>query len=92
MCFIVLALWQATGLGGTVQRGHETSKVSEMHKTKDRVIRVRFNADVASSMMWNFKPQQTEVKVNKGCSIWGEMSELSGFDSTSIIRTVIENK
>ena len=54
---------QATGLGGTVSRGHDTSKLETMQAVPERTIKVRFNADVASSMRWNFKPQQTEVKV-----------------------------
>lgn len=57
---------QATGLGGIVSRGHDTSKVETMQTVPERVIRVRFNADVASSMRWNFRPQQTEVKVSPG--------------------------
>ncbi|KAK7484691.1 hypothetical protein BaRGS_00024099, partial [Batillaria attramentaria] len=57
---------QATGLGGTVSRGHDTSKIESMQKVPERIIKVRFNADVASSMRWNFRPQQTEVKVLPG--------------------------
>ncbi|XP_071107004.1 cytochrome c oxidase assembly protein ctaG-like [Haliotis cracherodii] len=57
---------QATGLGGQAVQGHDTSKVESMTPVKERIIRVRFNADVASSMRWNFKPQQTEVKVAPG--------------------------
>jgi cytochrome c oxidase assembly protein subunit 11 len=34
-----------------------------MFKVRDRVISVRFNADTAASMQWNFKPQQAEIKV-----------------------------
>ena len=58
-----MIIFQATGLGGTVSQGHDTSKIETMQAVKERVITVRFNADVASSMMWNFKPQQIEVKV-----------------------------
>ncbi|XP_076456759.1 cytochrome c oxidase assembly protein ctaG-like [Babylonia areolata] len=57
---------QATGLGGTISRGHDTSKVETMQAVPERLLTVRFNADVASSMRWNFKPQQTEVKVLPG--------------------------
>ncbi|GFN78255.1 cytochrome c oxidase assembly protein cox11, mitochondrial, partial [Plakobranchus ocellatus] len=56
---------QATGLGGQAVRGHDTSQVETMQAV-DRPIKVRFNADVASSMRWNFKPQQTEVTVRPG--------------------------
>ena len=53
---------QATGLGGQAVKGHDTGQVETMQKV-DRPIKVRFNADVASSMRWNFRPQQTEVTV-----------------------------
>ena len=36
-----------------------------MAPIKDRVIKISFNADTASSMQWNFKPQQKEVKVSE---------------------------
>ncbi|KAL8619240.1 Cytochrome c oxidase assembly protein cox11, mitochondrial [Nucella lapillus] len=57
---------QATGLGGTISRGHDTSKVETMQSVPERLLNIRFNADVASSMRWNFKPQQVEVKVLPG--------------------------
>lgn len=37
-----------------------------MEPVKDRIIKVRFNADLAASMRWNFKPQQYEIKVAPG--------------------------
>ena len=37
-----------------------------MEKVKDRVLRIRFNADIGASMRWNFKPQQQEIKVIPG--------------------------
>ncbi|XP_041362510.1 cytochrome c oxidase assembly protein COX11, mitochondrial-like [Gigantopelta aegis] len=57
---------QATGLGGKAVREENAEKISNMSMVDDRIIRVRFNADVASSMRWNFRPQQTEVKVHPG--------------------------
>ncbi|XP_071513784.1 cytochrome c oxidase assembly protein ctaG [Panulirus ornatus] len=57
---------QAYSYGGTVQEGHNAEKVETMDMVKDRVIRVRFNADTAASMTWNFKPQQREIKVHPG--------------------------
>jgi len=35
-----------------------------MTPVKDRLIRVRFNADTAATMQWNFRPQQTEITVS----------------------------
>lgn len=54
---------QQTGYGGEVKQGHDSTKVATMKPVRNRVIRVRFNADTASSMQWNFKPQQAEIKV-----------------------------
>ena len=60
-------VFQATGLGGKPTLGHDTSKVETMKPVEDRIITVRFNADVHSSMRWNFKPQQIQVKVIMFC-------------------------
>ncbi|KAL5018008.1 hypothetical protein ScPMuIL_003730 [Solemya velum] len=57
---------QATGLGGKAVAGHDDGKVETMVPVQNRIIRVRFNADVASSMKWNFRPQQSEVRVFPG--------------------------
>lgn len=38
-----------------------------MNAVKERPIKIRFNADVASSMQWNFKPQQVDITVKKNC-------------------------
>lgn len=37
-----------------------------MKKFPDRVIKISFNADLSASMLWNFKPQQHEIKVMPG--------------------------
>ncbi|CAE1328585.1 COX11 [Acanthosepion pharaonis] len=57
---------QATGLGGKAERIDEKTQVENLKKVSERNIVVRFNADVASSMQWNFRPQQTSVKVIPG--------------------------
>lgn len=57
---------QATGLGGEVQVGVDSDKVETMNPVKGRQLVIRFNADTAASMRWNFKPQQTEIKVFPG--------------------------
>ena len=44
-----------------MQKSHDSSKVETMTPVEGRLIRVRFNADTASSMQWNFRPQQTEI-------------------------------
>ncbi|KAJ4427992.1 Cytochrome c oxidase assembly protein cox11, mitochondrial [Periplaneta americana] len=58
--------FQAYSYGGTTGVGHDADKVEAMSKIRDRVISVRFNADTAASMRWNFKPQQAEIKVIPG--------------------------
>ncbi|XP_069162786.1 cytochrome c oxidase assembly protein ctaG isoform X2 [Procambarus clarkii] len=57
---------QAYSYGGTTKEGSDAEKIESMQQISDRVIRVRFNADTAASMTWNFKPQQTEIKVHPG--------------------------
>ncbi|XP_042238117.1 cytochrome c oxidase assembly protein COX11, mitochondrial-like [Homarus americanus] len=57
---------QAYSYGGTPQEGHDAEKVESMQTVESRKIRVRFNADTAASMTWNFKPQQSEIKVHPG--------------------------
>uniref|UniRef100_A0A8B9VLQ3 Cytochrome c oxidase assembly protein COX11, mitochondrial n=1 Tax=Anas zonorhyncha TaxID=75864 RepID=A0A8B9VLQ3_9AVES len=38
----------------------------EMEAVKERVVKVTFNADVHSSLQWNFRPQQSEIYVVPG--------------------------
>lgn len=56
---------QAYSYGGTTAIGHDTSKIETMSVVKHKPIKIRFNADISSSMRWNFKPQQTEITVRK---------------------------
>ncbi|XP_012060741.1 PREDICTED: cytochrome c oxidase assembly protein COX11, mitochondrial [Atta cephalotes] len=57
---------QSYSYGGTLSTGHDASKVSTMKPFKNKKIKIMFNADVASSMQWNFKPQQKEITVVPG--------------------------
>ncbi|XP_037933872.1 cytochrome c oxidase assembly protein COX11, mitochondrial [Teleopsis dalmanni] len=57
---------QAYSYGGITSQGHDADKVEHMQKINDRILKVRFNADIAASMRWNFKPQQYEIKVAPG--------------------------
>ncbi|XP_011671825.2 cytochrome c oxidase assembly protein COX11, mitochondrial [Strongylocentrotus purpuratus] len=57
---------QATGLGGQATAGHDTEKVETMAPVRGRELVIRFNADTAASMRWNFRPQQSEVKLVPG--------------------------
>lgn len=54
---------QAYSYGGTTAEGHDGEKVEAMQKVKDRVLTIKFNADLGASMRWNFRPQQYEIKV-----------------------------
>ncbi|KAI8426621.1 hypothetical protein MSG28_005401 [Choristoneura fumiferana] len=58
--------FQAYSYGGTTGLAEPSDVVSTMHAVKHRPIRVKFNADVASSMQWNFKPQQPDITVLPG--------------------------
>ncbi|XP_014296317.1 cytochrome c oxidase assembly protein COX11, mitochondrial [Microplitis demolitor] len=55
---------QATSYGGTV--GHDASMVDTMKPVNDRKVRVIFTADTAAAMIWDFKPQQKEIKILPG--------------------------
>ncbi|XP_041987872.1 cytochrome c oxidase assembly protein COX11, mitochondrial [Aricia agestis] len=57
---------QAYSYGGTTGHAEPNVTVSNLPTRKDRPIKVRFNADVASSMQWNFKPQQVDITVFPG--------------------------
>lgn len=52
---------QVTGYGGTTQRVEQFSDV-----ILDREIRVRFDANTASSLPWDFKPAQRDVVIRIG--------------------------
>lgn len=54
---------QSYSYGGTTSIGHDTSKIETMMAIKHRSLTIKFNADTASSMRWNFKPQQNEITV-----------------------------
>ncbi|CAG9857444.1 unnamed protein product [Phyllotreta striolata] len=57
---------QAYSYGGTVATGHDADKVESMSAVKNRPLKIKFNADTAASMRWNFKPQQSEITVFPG--------------------------
>ncbi|GFT48078.1 cytochrome c oxidase assembly protein COX11, mitochondrial [Nephila pilipes] len=57
---------QSTGKGGQAIVEEAGEKVASMKAIKDRLITVNFNADVNSTMRWNFKPQQPYIKVSPG--------------------------
>ncbi|KPJ02177.1 PREDICTED: cytochrome c oxidase assembly protein COX11, mitochondrial [Papilio xuthus] len=57
---------QAYSYGGTTGQAEPAETVSNMKAVQERPIKVRFNADVASSMQWNFKPQQNDITVLPG--------------------------
>lgn len=52
---------QVTGYGGTTQRVEQYSDV-----VLDRTIRVRFDANTASSLPWHFAPAQREIEIRIG--------------------------
>lgn len=52
---------RVTGFAGTTQVAEQ-----EAGEILDRVIKVRFNADVASGLPWTFRPLQREMTVRVG--------------------------
>ena len=56
----------AYSYGGTTGVNHDGEKVETMQRVTDRIIKIKFNADIGASMRWNFKPQQYEIKVAPG--------------------------
>uniref|UniRef100_A0A0A9YLS0 Cytochrome c oxidase assembly protein COX11, mitochondrial n=1 Tax=Lygus hesperus TaxID=30085 RepID=A0A0A9YLS0_LYGHE len=56
---------QAYSYGGTTTHSDQLD-LQKLKKVNNRNIKVRFNADIGSSMRWNFRPQQTEITVIPG--------------------------
>ncbi|WP_420408585.1 cytochrome c oxidase assembly protein [Hoeflea sp.] len=55
---------QVTGYGGTTQRTEQLSDT-----ILDRTVKVRFDANTASGLPWDFKPVEREVEVRIGETI-----------------------
>ena len=53
---------QATGYGGTTQR----ASAAPDRRVADRLITVRFDADTAPDLDWEFRPVQASVQVHPG--------------------------
>ena len=73
---------QAYGYGGTTAEGHDASKVETMRTVKYKPIKVKFNADVSSSMRWNFKPQHSEITVSNFVIV--SKISMSSYDVTNV--------
>jgi cytochrome c oxidase assembly protein subunit 11 len=52
---------QVTGYGGTTQRAEKAPG-----ETLDRVVTVRFDANIGNGLGWSFRPLQREVQVKLG--------------------------
>ena len=52
---------EATGYGGTTQRAQAAPK-----EAADAVITVRFNAEIAPDLAWEFRPVVPEIQVHPG--------------------------
>lgn len=52
---------QVTGYGGTTQRAERAPEM-----ISDRIVTVRFDANVSNGVGWAFRPEQREVKVHLG--------------------------
>jgi cytochrome c oxidase assembly protein subunit 11 len=54
---------EATGFGGTPQRVEASAVPAAL---SDRVITVRFNADVNSGLPWSFQPERRSIEIKVG--------------------------
>jgi len=52
----------ATGYNGTTQRAETAPK----NEVKDRLVTVRFDAETAPGLPWDFAPEQRQVRVHPG--------------------------
>jgi len=52
--------------GSTGAISDDTEKVKNMKKVPKKLITIKFNADIGSSMRWNFRPQQNEIQLYPG--------------------------
>jgi cytochrome c oxidase assembly protein subunit 11 len=57
---------QTTGKGGQAVQEKASEKIAAMMPNKDRVITITMEADTGSTMAWNFRPLQREMKVIPG--------------------------
>ena len=85
---------QATSYGGTTRVGHDAEKIEGMEPQKERLITIKFTADTAATMQWNFRPQQSSIDVYAGetalafytVRIWNQKLFLPNFlNSTNFI-------
>lgn len=52
---------KVTGFGGTTMVAQDFPD-----RVTDRMVTIRFNADTASDLPWEFKPEQREIKITAG--------------------------
>jgi len=72
---------QVTGYGGTTQRVEQYSDT-----ILDRTIKVRFDANTANGLPWDFKPVQREVTVRIGETTMIKYEARNLFDQTTFGR------
>jgi len=56
---------QAYSYGGTMSAKHDSTGLEDIKADRNRVLTIRFNADTSSTLTWNFKPQQRELKASQ---------------------------
>lgn len=56
---------QSYSYGGTTGTHDNTKDLSSMKRINKQIV-IRFNADKASSLQWNFRPEQAEIIVTPG--------------------------
>ena len=46
-----------------MKREEAGEKIEQMERKPERDLLIRFNADKSASMQWNFRPQQSSIRV-----------------------------
>ena len=82
---------QVTGFGGTPQIGKGAGDIQIL----DREVRIRFNADTAPDMPWEFRPEQTHIDVKIGqqaiASYYARNKSDKHVEGTAIFNVLPEN-
>jgi cytochrome c oxidase assembly protein subunit 11 len=69
---------QVTGYGGTTQRVEQYSDT-----VIDRTVTVRFDANVASTLPWEFKPEQRSITMKMGETVQVSYRATNPFDTAT---------
>ena len=52
-----------------MKREDAGEKIEQMERKPERDLLIRFNADKSASMQWDFRPQQSSIRVGLGFTV-----------------------